>query len=110
MKRPNGENAVVAIEKLVEYCLDPNHPRGKHKARVFESACGFRADIAEQLRQQLLIAAEHGEAELRPSVGYGARYVIEWEVTGPTGSAKVLSAWIIRDDESFPRFVSAYVI
>lgn len=27
--------------KLTGYCLNPEHPRGKHKARVFASALGF---------------------------------------------------------------------
>jgi hypothetical protein len=57
MKLPNGENAVVDIEKLIDYCRNPDHPRGKHKARVFESASGLTAQHAEFLRQQLLNAA-----------------------------------------------------
>lgn len=35
MKLPNAENAVVSIEKLRDYSLNPNHPEGKHKARAF---------------------------------------------------------------------------
>jgi len=30
MKLPNGEQAVVAIEKLRDYCLNPYHHRGRH--------------------------------------------------------------------------------
>jgi hypothetical protein len=40
MKLPNAESAIIAIEKLRNYCLDPEHPRGKHKARVFSSVLG----------------------------------------------------------------------
>jgi hypothetical protein len=32
---PNAENAVVEIRKLSEYCLNPEHPKGKDKARLF---------------------------------------------------------------------------
>jgi len=35
MKMPGGDKAIVEREKLTGYCLNPNHPRGKHKARVF---------------------------------------------------------------------------
>ena len=35
MKMPGGEAAIVDLAKLTGYCLNPEHPRGKHKARVF---------------------------------------------------------------------------
>jgi hypothetical protein len=44
-KLPNAERAVVEIEKLRDYSLNPGHDEGKHKARVFRAALGFtRAD------------------------------------------------------------------
>jgi Domain of unknown function (DUF6883) len=110
MKLPNAENAVVAIEKVRDYCLNPDHVRGKHKARVFLTACGLTADDAEILREALLDAAVNSEAEAGEADDYGRRYVIELNVTGPTGTARVRSAWIVRADEDFPRFVSAYVL
>lgn len=54
MKLPNADRAVVEIEKLIDYCLSPEHPRGKHKARVFRAACGLTSEHAEDIRQQLL--------------------------------------------------------
>jgi len=77
---------------------------------VFQAACGITADHAELLRQQLLNAAEHADAVLDDSLGFGARYMIELTLQGPSGSARVRSAWIIRQSEDFPRFVSAYVL
>ena len=109
MKLPNAENAVVAIEKLTEYCLSTDHPRGKHKARVFSAACGITVENANLLQHALLEAAQQGEAVPRLADDHGQRYVIEWKVTGPAGSADVVTAWIVRHEEDFPRFVSAYV-
>jgi hypothetical protein len=110
MKLPNAHRVVVELEKLTDYCLNPDHPRGKHKARVFKSICGLTSENAELLRQQLLEAAEQGEAQqIQPSV-HGERFVIECIVRGPAGEGLVRTAWIIREDEDFPRFVSAYVI
>jgi hypothetical protein len=40
MKLPNGEASIVEIEKLWDYCLNLDHPRGRHKARVFLSVLG----------------------------------------------------------------------
>jgi hypothetical protein len=110
MKLPNGDRAVVELEKLTDYCLNPDHPRGKHKARVILAACGFSAENAELMREQLLDAATHEEALKAPPNVHGQRYVIECLLTGPTGTARVRTAWIVRPGEDFPRFVSAYVV
>lgn len=110
MKLPNADRAVVLIEKLRDYCLDPVHARGKHKARVFLSSCGMTSEYADDLRDALLNAARTHDAQLADTDDYGQRYVINLEVTGPTGAVPVRSAWIIRHDEDFPRFVSCYVL
>jgi hypothetical protein len=47
---PNAENAIVDIRKLRDYCLNPEHENGKHKARLFASILGMTADDAEELR------------------------------------------------------------
>ena len=107
MKLPNGDRAIVELEKLVDYCLNPDHPRGKHKARVFRSACGLSAEHADSVRQQLLEVAARNEATQTLRTAHGRRYVVECMLAGPAGRARVLTAWIVRDDEDFPRFVSA---
>jgi hypothetical protein len=57
MRLPNPRRAVVDIEKLTGYCLNPQHEDGKHKARVFAAALGITQSDAEWLRQRLLAAA-----------------------------------------------------
>jgi filamentous hemagglutinin len=37
----NAHRAVVGARKIVDYALNPNHPVGRHKARVFAAALGF---------------------------------------------------------------------
>jgi hypothetical protein len=63
MKLPGGERALVDVGKLQDYCLNNQHPRGRHKARVFASALGFTDADADVLRQALLRAAREGEAQ-----------------------------------------------
>jgi hypothetical protein len=63
MKIPNAETAVVDIQKLRDYCLNPDHPRGKHKARVFESALEMTRMDAEYLRSELLDRVQGEECE-----------------------------------------------
>jgi hypothetical protein len=40
-KLPNAEGAEVPPAKLRDYVLNPRHPDGAHKARVFASALGI---------------------------------------------------------------------
>ena len=53
-KLPNLEKAIVEVRKLREYCLIPDRPRGRRKARVFASALGLTAGDAEEVREALL--------------------------------------------------------
>jgi hypothetical protein len=110
MKLPNPHQAVVEIDKLREYCLSRVHPRGRHKARVFEERLVISAEHAERLQGALLEAAYNNEVIEGISDAYGRRYMIDLEVTGPSGRAMIRSAWIIRVNEEFPCFVTCYVL
>ena len=110
MKLPNGENAVVDEAKLREYCLNPLHHRGQHKARRFRSLLGFTAADAPQLRQLLLAAAADLDAQAGLSDNFGQRYVIDIELKGVSGKVFIRSAWIIRAAETFPRLASCYIL
>lgn len=110
MKIPNANRAVVDPVKLVEYCLSAEHPRGRHKARVFEAALGFTSARARELRELLLVAVQGDEAILGERDQYGQRYAVDFAVSGYTGQATVRSLWIVRAGEDFPRFTSCYVL
>jgi hypothetical protein len=56
-KLPNGDRALVPIEKLTEYTLNPEHPGGRHKARVFKAAPGLTLDDAAFLQQTVIEVA-----------------------------------------------------
>jgi hypothetical protein len=107
---PNPENAVVEMRKFRGYCLSPEHPRGKHKARVFASAFGLTAQDSEEIRQTLLSAALSEEAMPAEEDEYGKRYVLDFEMSTEVGSAHVRSGWIVRSGENFPRFTSCWVL
>jgi len=65
MPIPNAERAVVDIRKLRDYCLNPMHDEGQHKARLFVAALGITADDAEDLRVLLLQAVKTSDAQFR---------------------------------------------
>jgi hypothetical protein len=109
VKLPNRASAVVDIRKLHDYCLSPHHPRGRHKARVFDSVLGLTQDDAENLREMLLSAALSEEATLAGSDEYGERYMLDFVVTTEMGVATVRSGWIVRRGEGFPRLTSCWI-
>src|SRR5207244_2245389 len=106
MKLPNADRAVVEIAKLRDYCLNSNHPRGRHKARIFAAALGLTAADADELRDALLAAAVTQEATPTDQDEYGQRYVLDFDMVRSTGQATIRSTWIVRADEDFPRLTS----
>jgi hypothetical protein len=49
---PNAERAVIAVEKLTQYLLNPSHKRGGAKARLLLSL-GYRTDAPQVLESDL---------------------------------------------------------
>jgi hypothetical protein len=110
MKLPGGDRALVDVGKLREYCLNERHPRGRHKARLFASILGLTREDAEILRQELLRAAVDGEASPSERDDYGQRYVVNFEMAGPSGSTVIGSIWIVLKGENYPRLITCYVL
>ena len=105
---PNAELAVVDIRKLRDYCLNPAHDEGKHKARLFAAALGVTAGDAEYLRDALLQAVKEQDATLGQRDAYGQRYVVDFALEWRGRRATVRSAWIIEHRSNTPRLTSCY--
>jgi hypothetical protein len=68
---------VIPMEKLRAYCLNPDHPSGKHKARVFTSALGVTAENAENLQSLIQRAAIEGEVIQQGSTEFGQLFKVD---------------------------------
>jgi hypothetical protein len=110
MKLPGVTHAVVDIHKLRDYCLNPLHPRGRHKARVFASALQLVQADAEFLRERLLDAVLESDATPGETDDYGARYIVDFECVKGERRATIRSGWMVRQGESFPRLTTCYVL
>ena len=106
----SGDRAELGT-KLEDYVLNPLHPLGKHKALLFEEILGITRSTAQPLRQALAdAAAKSNAAEARGDNGFGLVFVLRFPMTTAKGSATVLSAWIVRHGEDFPRLTTCYIV
>lgn len=110
MKLPNGKSAVVDIRKIRNYCLSAEHPRGRHKARVFELVLGVTAEDSEALADALKQMAMDREAVAGVSDFFGDRYIIDFDWERGGRSAAIRSCWIVLKGEIAPRFVTCFVL
>lgn len=109
-KLPNAENAIINIRKLRNYCLNPNHPVGKHKAKVFKTVLGIGQSDAELLKELIIASLPDHPAELNFSDTYGTRYTVNLKIRILNNKEHIFTTgWIIRYDENFPRLITCYL-
>lgn len=108
MHIPNADRALIEPAKLHAYLLSPAHPVGRFKATFF-LALGYSQENWEQLEADLRSQHLPHDAIAGEPTAYGQKYVIRATLVGPGGRpAEVVSVWVVRRGEGFPRFVTAY--
>ena len=109
---PNASQAVVPKDKLVRYILNPEHEKGRHKARVFRSTLGFGPENWEDLRDQILDGVLSAEISKVATGVHGTRYTVPLLIEGTNGEThEVTTGWIVEEDaeEERAKLTSAYV-
>jgi len=109
MKVPNADNAIIATEKLRDYLLNPEHRRGRSKAKKLLSM-GYQTDLWQQLetdlRQQHLFSADIDTSDTNE---YGIAYTIVAVLSGPNGDTALFrSVWQIDVGKDQPRLITMY--
>lgn len=107
---PQGDQAIVDARKIEGYCLNPLHPRGRHKARVFQAALDLQPSDAAWLRDALLAAARSAEASQLAADTWGSQWCLDMTIARHGKSAVIRTIWIIRTGEVVPRFVTCWVL
>jgi hypothetical protein len=110
MKMPHAHAAVVDVGKLLNYVLNPAHPEGRHKARVFAAALGIDQRDADWLAAELRMATRDADFEMGTVDAYGARFACEVVLTRQHRSATVRAVWMIRKGEELARLVTCFVV
>ncbi|MBW4532483.1 MAG: hypothetical protein KME09_00955 [Pleurocapsa minor HA4230-MV1] len=110
MKLPNSDQAVLG-DKLEQYCLNTQHLQGKHKAFLFHKKLGITLENKAILEQALLQAIrENNNVVIYKQDRYGIHYDIKFRLQTEVGSSLILSSWIIRHQETFPRLTNVYPV
>ena len=109
-KLPNAKNAFIDKRKFEAYCLNTEHPRGQHKARVFRAALGLDRENFQVLVEAILENIQRKDAILTFESDFGRHYRVDFPVVIENLTAMVRTTWIVRFDENFPRMVSCFVI
>ena len=107
---PNVESATINPRKLTEYALNPNHPVGGNKAKVFESALGYNQSNADDLIRQIYEKLPSSEAVVGKLDQYGQRYTVDIPIIGPNGNiVNVRTGWITKTGSDIPELTTIYV-
>ncbi len=107
MHLPHFDDAHVPEPKISGYLLADDHPSGRSKALFFNNL-GFRKDQPATLRRALLQHAAGNEVSSVQQTSFGAKYLIDGRIFGPTGTAAIRCVWFIAVGERGPRLITAY--
>jgi len=107
LKLPNTDKAIIPEAKIRDYLLSTVHPIGRFKFIIFRNL-GYSSDnwiaLHKDLKEFLKL-----DATIKERTEYGVKYEIHGIITGPIGkSTTLVTAWIVRAGEDFPRFITAY--
>ncbi len=109
IRLPSATRATIPTDKLARYALDPNHPRGRHKARVFASALGITADDWRYLYDQILEALPDAPVRSTRITPFGVTYEVVVSIDGLNGATvPVVTIWIVEVGKP-PRLTSTWV-
>jgi hypothetical protein len=108
---PNYQQALIPLRKLRGYLLNPSHLEGKHKARVFNSALGFKQSDSTELAEAIRAELPYYPATTKEAGVWGQKYEVALPIIGKNDRVvDVMTVWIVREGTLYPRLVTAFVI
>jgi len=111
----NYECAIIEEAKLVDYSLNPAHPVGRHKAKVFQSALGFNQENWRELESEIRTKLPYYPATKLDETPFGKKFSVSLPITGPNlRTVGVLTVWqydrdVEGDESDMPRLITTYV-
>ncbi|WP_254876877.1 WXG100 family type VII secretion target [Verrucosispora sp. NA02020] len=105
-RQPDFTSPDIDPKKITAYAMNPDHPVGKNKYRVINSATGLGPDDSESILRQVRDGVRAGSPLLGKSDQFGERWSVDLPLSGPKGTIIVRTAWILESGTSTPRMVT----
>jgi len=105
------EHITIDPRKLTHYALDPDSPRGQHKALLFERLLGYtRANYLDLLRQ-LEQHCWETNAVFESEDNFGKRYRVDLDIEGSARQqVTVRTVWLVPViEKSTAQLITLYV-
>jgi len=106
---PNYANAIIPDEKIFDYCLNPNHERGQHKAKVFRQVFGIAAKDGELLKSAIRAQLHKFEISTETENKFGKIFTLPMKISIFDKTDEIITIWIIENGLDYPRLVTCYV-
>jgi hypothetical protein len=105
-EKPNFDNVEIDKSKISEYAMNPDHPQGRRKFRVINSATGLGQSDADRMEAQIREGVKRGQPMAGRNDQNGQRWSVDVPVTGPAGTMTVRTAWIVEPGSTTPRLAT----
>jgi hypothetical protein len=100
---------LIDILKIRDYCRNPAHPEGRHKARVFKAALNIRQGDAAWLDATICDAILDAAVVHLEQTAHGWRYDVDIEIRRDSHVAIMRTGWIARAEDGIPRLTTCFL-
>jgi hypothetical protein len=102
---------IIDPRKLTDYALDPENPKGKDKAVMFQRHLGYTKDNYQLLLNQLYDRSLDAEAIPKNEDQFGVRYQVDLEIQGVEAQQIeiVRTGWLIPPNSDQARLTTLYI-
>jgi hypothetical protein len=102
---------IIDPRKLTDYALDPENPKGKDKAVMFQRHLGYTKDNYQLLLDQVYDLVLNAEAIPQNEDKFGTRYRIDLEIQGIEVQQIeiVRTGWLIPPNSNQARLTTLYI-
>jgi hypothetical protein len=105
------DETIIDPRKLTDYALDPENPKGKDKAVMFEKYLGYTKDNYQSLLDQINDLVLDAAAIPQNQDQFGTRYRVDLEIKGIEMQQVeiVRTGWLIPPNSRQARLTTLYI-
>jgi hypothetical protein len=109
--RELASEITIDPRKLTDYALDPESPKGKDKAQMFQRYLGYTKENHQILLDQINSLILDAEAIPQNEDQFGTRYQVDLEILGvePQQREIVRTGWLIAPNSQQAKLTTLYI-